>query len=375
MTTEIRHPRIDEFEAFQRYVERAFGHSKGFFQAAYPHLYQPTEEAMSWAYVVVEDDEIVSHVGVYPIETVTAGVSLSVGGIGAVSTAPKARGNGYMTKLLNHTIDEMRRIGYPVSWLGGDRQRYNTFGWELAGPVYDLEFSDRSLRWHKVAPVEIEEVMPAEALDTVRRLMEQQACHTTRPDLERHITKMDHRYFVCDDGYAILRGQGRDHLRIVELVSTSGNEAGVIRALLDWNFGSRASLRISMWDEELVGRLMPFAGWYTSDHSGMYRINDLTQLLSAAACVLDRKATDLCDFTVSLGMREHDRTDVTTITVEDGSVDIRRGKHATTYVELPAVEMARLVLGGPQPASPERIPLALRALLPVPCYVPPFDHV
>ncbi len=74
--TEIRHPRLEEFELFMRFIERAFGHSKAFFQRAYPHLYLPTEEAMSWAYIIEEHGEIVSHVGVYPIEAVTAGAPL-----------------------------------------------------------------------------------------------------------------------------------------------------------------------------------------------------------------------------------------------------------------------------------------------------------
>ena len=375
MATEIRHPRVDEFDALMRYVERAFGHSKGFFEAAYPHLYRPTEQAMSWAYVVAEDGEIVSHVGVYPIETVTAGVPLTVGGIGAVSTAPKARGKGYMTKLLYHVIDEMRRIGYPVSWLGGDHQRYNTFGWEIAGPVYELEFSDRALAWYNVAPVEIEEVMPAGALDTIQHMQGLQPCYTIRPDLDHHITKMDHRFFICDDGYAILCGQERNQLRIMELVSVSGNEIGMIRALLDWNFGDRASWQMSTWDTDRLGRLMPFVRWCGADHNCMLRINDLTQLLTQAQEVLAAKAAPLRDFAVSLGMREHDRTTATTVTVEDSTVDIRAGNHAETYIELSSVEMARLVLGGPPPASPERIPPSLLALLPVPCFVPPFDHV
>ncbi len=224
MAPQIRTVRPDEFDAFMRYVERAFGHSKTFFQRAYPQLYQPTKQALSWAYVIEEDGKIVSHVGVYPIETVTAGIRLSVGGIGAVSTAAPARGKGYMTQILYHIIDEMRCIGYPVSWLGGDRQRYNTFGWEIASPTYNLSFSQRSLKWHNVQPVEIEEVMPLEALATVEQLQSKVDCYAVRPGLNDLIRKLDHRFFVSEDGYAILSGQARHSIRISELVSTSGNE-------------------------------------------------------------------------------------------------------------------------------------------------------
>jgi predicted N-acetyltransferase YhbS len=381
MAVEIRHPRVDEFETLMRYVERAFGHSKAFFQRAYPHLYQPTEEAMRWAYVIeegggpVSTGEIVSHVGVYPIEAVTAGVHFSIGGIGAVSTSPAARGKGYMTQLMTHIVAEMRRIGYPVSWLGGDRQRYNSFGWEMASLIYDLSFTNRSLKWHGVAPVEIEEVFPEGALATIERCQAQQACHTIRPDLARQVQAMDLRFWIAEDGYAILHGQERRQLRVMELVSTSGNEIGMIRALLDWNFGERASWALSMWDKARLGRLMRYASYWGGGNSAMYRVNDLTQVLMGARGYLDQQAQGLRDFAVALGVNEGDRISVTTLTVEGGSVDIRAGRHASTYVELPVVEATRLVLGGPPVVGLGELPIALTALLPVPCYVMPLDHV
>ena len=375
MAPEIRTVRPEEFEAFMRYVERAFGHSKAFFQRAYPQLYQPTEQALSWAYMIEEDGEIVSHVGVYHIETVTAGVRLTVGEIGAVCTAARARGKGYMTQILYHIIDEMRRIGDPVSWLGGDRLRYNTFGWEIASPSYNLRFSQRSLKWHNVQPAEIEEVMPEEALATVERLQSEAGCYAVRPGLNHLIHKLDHRFFVSEDGYAILRGQARQDISISELISTSGNEMGMIRALLDWTFGDSAGWQVSMWDKTRVGRVMPFVSYWSSGYSGMYRINDLAQLLTQAQDTLVRQAAPLRDFAVALGMREHDRTTVTTITVENGAVDIRSGKHAKAYIELSPIEMTRLVLGGPPLDATAQIPRGLVALLPVPCYVLPFDHV
>jgi predicted N-acetyltransferase YhbS len=375
MPTEIRHVRAEEFDDFMRYVERAFGHSKAFFERAYPHLYRPTERALEWAYVVDEDGKIVSHVGVYPIEAVTAGVRLSIGGIGAVSTAPGARGKGYMTLLLEHVINEMRRIGYPVSWLGGDRQRYNTFGWELASTVYTLEFSQRSLQWHSVEPVAVEEVLPEEALTMMRRTQTLPACHAIRPDLEQQVQKMDLRFWLAEDGYAILQGQGRDRIRILELVSASAREAGMIRAILDWNFGNRASWELSMWDEERLGRLLPVTCYWSGSRTTMYRINDLTQLLLGAQDFLSMRATPLRDFAVTIRIREHDRTTATTLTVENGTVHIEPGEHALPCVELGAVEAARLIFGGPPVQAQPELPSGLVALLPVPAYVLPLDHV
>jgi predicted N-acetyltransferase YhbS len=375
MTTKIRTLNVEEFEDFMRYVERAFGHSKDFFTRVYPHIYEPTPEVCAWGYVVEEDGKIVSHVGVYPIEVVTAGVPLTLGGIGAVSTAVAARGKGYMTKLLYHAIDEMRAKGYPASWLGGDRQRYNTFGWEVATLAYRLQFSRRSLEWADVAPTPIEEVLPEEAEAHIARWMPVPACHARRPRLAAQLRRVDLRVWLAEDGYAIADGQERDHVNLVELVSASGNEAGLIRAIIEWNHGDGASWELSSWDEARLARVMPYVHYWNSGYSGMYRINHLAAVLQAAHPMLERRAVGLRDFAVAIGIREHDRTQATTIAVEDGAVTVTPGQNAASYVELTPVTAARLVFGGPAIPEAAQFPAGLPKLLPVPLYVPLLDHV
>jgi predicted N-acetyltransferase YhbS len=375
MTTKIRTVRAEEFEDFMRYVERAFGHSVDFFRRFGPHIYKPTPEVCAWGYVVEENGKIVSHVGVYPLEVVTTGVPLKLGGIGAVSTAVEARGKGYMTQLLYHAIEEMRAQSYPASWLGGDRQRYNTFGWETAMLAHKLQFSRRSLDWRHIAPTPIEEVLPWEATEQIARWMTVPACHARRPDLETQLHRAELRVWLAEDGYAIAFGQERDHVDLIELVSTSGNEAGLIRAIIEWNHGDRATWQVSPWDEERIARVMPYVGFRTAGYAGLYRINDLTAVLQAAIPALERRAAGLRDFAVAIGIREHDRTQATTITVRNGLVQIEAGRQAEHYVELEPVVAARLVFGGPAIPEAPHLPPGLLALLPVPIYVPPLDHV
>ncbi len=375
MAPEIRTLRVEEFDAFMRYVECAFGHSKGFFARDYPQCYQPTEEACSWAYIIKEGDEIVSHVGVYPLDTMTAGVRMQMGGLGAVSTAPKARGKGYMSHLLRHVVNEMRRIGYPVSWLSGDRQRYGEVGYEVTGPTYTLVFSNRSLKWHKVQPVDMVEVYPEEALATIEKFSGLPACYSNRHHLDLHLQKNDSRFFISGDGYAILRGQERHQLNIQELVSVSGNEVGWIRALLDWNFGDRAHWEFSKWDEERLARMMPYAGYWEAGSSGMYRINDLAQTLAASQDYLQQRAAGVNDFDITVAMVEHDRTTAVRMTLKDGVFSSEAADPAGADVTLSAMEAARLFLGGPAIPNQAALPVALKLMLPIPVYVLPYDHV
>lgn len=378
--TEIRTLRVEEFEKLMRFIERAFGHSVGFFQRLCPHLYRPTQEACDWAYVIAEGGEILSHVGLYPIEVVTAGVALKVGGIGAVATAPEARGHGYMTALLRHVIAEMRRLDYPVAWLGGNRQRYNTFGWEDAAPAYHLTFSRRSLTWADVTPATVEEVRPWEAEAAIATWMPHPDCHARRPHLAQQLHKEDLRVWLAQDegGYVIAQvgnEEEDEELQLIELVSTPGDEAGLIRAVLDWTFGERATWTLSAWDATRIARVMPAVASWRLEESGMYRVNDLTALLRAAQPWLQSRAAGLRDVAACIEVAFPEASTSTTLSLTNGHVEVRAGCHAAPRIELSPIHAARLCFGGPAIPQAAQLPPGLRALFPLPIFIPPLDHV
>lgn len=377
---EIRTLRVEEFEKLMRFIERAFGHSVGFFQRVYPHLYRPTPGACDWAYVIEEEGEILSHVGLYPIEVVTAGVALKVGGIGAVATAPEARGHGYMTALLQHAIAEMRRLDYPVAWLGGDRQRYNTFGWENAAPAYHLTFSRRSLNWADVTPTPVEEVPPWEAEAAIAEWMPHPDCHARRPRLTQQLHKQGLRVWLAEDesGYVIAQvGNEEDDedIQLIELVSASGDEVGLIRAVLDWTFEERTIWTLSAWDATRIARVMPAVAAWRLEESGMYRVNDLTALLQAAQPWLHSRAAGLRDNAVCIEVTSPEASTLTTLSIINGQLEVRAGCHAKPRIELSPVLAARLCFGGPAIPPAAELPPGLRALFPVPIFIPPLDHV
>jgi hypothetical protein len=319
-------------------------------------------------------------VGVYPLEVEIHGVRWPIAGIGGVSTLPEARGKGYMTQLLIHAVTVMREQGYVLSWLGGDRQRYNAFGWEVAGQNYELTFTRRSLDRSGVEPVEIHACGPEEALPTAEALLPTQACRAIRADLAAQLHKPDLNIWVTQGGYALVHGRPWGPLSVFELVSTTGQEAAILRAILDWTDNDEIKWVVPACDEQRLTCLIPCTqGWRLGNRWEMWRIVDLARALALATPLLQQRAAALPEIELAIGMVEHDRTQVATLSVRDGEANVSPGRHADAYYEWSVVDAARLLLGGPPVARPQGMPQAhwasLRALLPIPAFLPPLDHV
>lgn len=72
--------------------------------------------------------------------------SLKFGYVGTVSTHPYARGKGIMRELMQRTMDSLREQGCAFLALGGQRQRYNYYGFEDAGSSLYLNLTRGTLR-------------------------------------------------------------------------------------------------------------------------------------------------------------------------------------------------------------------------------------
>ena len=371
----IRTVRVEEFDAFLRFLECCFGHSHNFFVREMPHWYQPDPAILAGSFVVERAGRIVSHVGVYPLEVVTAGVRLRVGGIGAVCTLPEEREREGMSKLLIRAIAHMREQGFHLSGLGGDRQRYGAYGWDAAGLAWNLQFSHRSLDRAGVQPVPLRQCAASDTLAAVERFHCQAECHAIRPRLAAQIRKQNLRYWTAEDGYAVVAGEDRNHLHIAELVSASGREAGMIKAMLQWTAGGEASWRVSSWARATLARVMPAARYWSAGCDWQYRIVDLAGFLEACRPVLAARAAAVRDFECRLVMREADQAQAVTIRVRGGAIEILPGGGSGPCVEADAMAAARLLLGGPESAAQLTAPPELLALLPLPVHIPGLDHV
>ena len=371
MGVEVRTLRGDEFEQFLRFLERSYGHSFNFFPRIHPDLYHPS--GLDAFLVAVEDGRIVSHVGTFPMRVVAGRAVIEFGGIGGVATLPDARGRGYMSRLLQESLRRMRERGVQASILWGDRRRYRNFGFETCGVGYEVTLTLRSLEGAGVQALPVEEADPASPATVahVQRFQALRAFRVERPRLDLTLARHGVRVFVCDDGYLLAQHEARD-LDVQEVVSASGNEAGLVFGALRHTFGSRATLMAGPEDDPAVRRLAAAAHGWRAVPQGMITVVDWPALAAALRPVLEERAAPLKPFSVVIGCRSADGVDWATLRWAGSSLDVLPGRKGDAECVLEAGELVAALFGGPY--SKERLgPLA--ALTPVPFHVPRLDHV
>lgn len=104
------------------------------FQKLIPKVYDPSRQTAYMHNIAVRDDgNIRGLVAVMPGVLNVLGAELKYGYVGTVSVHPYSRGEGHMKKLMAMAIDGMQAEGVDIAMLGGQRQRYEYFGFTGGG--------------------------------------------------------------------------------------------------------------------------------------------------------------------------------------------------------------------------------------------------
>lgn len=138
----------EEIVDFANYVFSYSG-EKTDFPSLLPKLYKKEYNTMDNHYIVKEDGKIKAVVGVFPMELMVLDRKLKVGGIGTVSVHPYSRGSGYMKKLMNMALEDMKNEGFAFSCLGGMKQRYEYFSYTPCGQEAYFTINNENVK-HKL---------------------------------------------------------------------------------------------------------------------------------------------------------------------------------------------------------------------------------
>jgi predicted N-acetyltransferase YhbS len=370
--------RQEEISGLLELVDRTFDYGQGGMAAHLPDAYgDPTPEHHA---VIRREGTIVAHAGCFPRTLVIDGRELPTREIGGVATDKRYRGDGYMSSLIEFWLSRMDHEGVGLSNLGGDRQRYDRFGWETTGRECAYDITERSFtkpdeedgncRFYAGDAADVEAV---ERLHSTERLR-------VRRDRERYATLLNQR------GYRTLLYEGSDgeaYLTVSDsrtpsrfagdgrvVVEYGGTETGVT-ALLGHVISIYDQSSLTLYAHPSHPMTQMFIDqsndWRLLTHR-MVNIHDLETVLSGFTEQVSsrwRAAPTTANGAVTLAM-EDGRTvmlsyDADSVTVEatEEPADIRLDRR----------EMTRLLFGfGERQTSGQQDPL-LQSVLPLDFYL------
>ena len=157
MATEVRFEiatpaDYDEIVEFANFVF-SYAHCPHEFKPMIPKAYG--ENPLMWPehFVARENGRIRALVGFETFSQRIAGETLKIGYIGTVSVHPYSRSKGYMKKLMAMAHEYARENGYDLLSLGGQRQRYEYFGYASGGTVRNFTITSTNIR-HALSDVD-----------------------------------------------------------------------------------------------------------------------------------------------------------------------------------------------------------------------------
>ena len=109
-----------------------------------PVMWERDDEHMSKHIAIRMDGKIAAVVGIYPLPAMIAGIPVMFSTIGNVATLPEYEGKGMMKCLMTEALTEARKMGLEIARLGGDRQRYNRYGFDKAGVYFSFRLRPKT---------------------------------------------------------------------------------------------------------------------------------------------------------------------------------------------------------------------------------------
>lgn len=365
----------DDFMDFINYVFGFNGNNRDF-KKLLPKLYNVESDPCYNNYVVTEDGKLKAAIGAFDSAATVGGETLKCRGIGNVAVHPYSRSKGYMIDCMNLAIDDMIKDGIDYSILGGQRQRYNYFGFEKAGPEYDAHITQTNLRhcFRDVPFTELEirdiDRNETELIDKIYDL------HCSRP--LRTLRPREQFYDICISWQsplrAILKNNSLIGYFIGELheltLADNGDFEDVIRNYVR-KYGD-CSISLPAWETELIDKAADICENISLGTCYMFSIFNYKKVVGAyLKFKASMEALPDGSFTVLIHGKAGDEKLKISVFGNETKVEDYDGE---ADIELEHREAAKFFFGLTSPYRTKLAP-ALRQYFPLPLYVDQADHV
>ena len=286
-----------DYEQAVDFLDLVFSQAKKphHFEKMLPRLAMP--DAMTHHFALKRDGRIRAMLGVYPLETTIDGERFLFSTTGNVATHWRETGKGYMSALLDRAMTELHEIGADASRLGGHRQRYNRYGFEMAGTSISMNLTAHNVQGAAFAPLDFRPVAreDTETLALIRALHMRSTMAVDRGNddsLYRVLTAWEAQPFAAFDeenrfaGYlAAAQGGGS----LAELKAETPELAE--RMLLSWlkaHPENGLSLTLPPWETETTARLSRHCPTLSLNPASQFKIISWARLINALGRVKSR---------------------------------------------------------------------------------------
>ena len=355
------------------------------FSGPLPKCYREHYRPQDQNYVVTEDGVLTAAVGAYDHEITVCGRRLPCRGIGNVAVHPDHRSKGYMKLAMNKSLEDMIADGIVLSTLGGRRQRYQYFGFDKAGTLYQFSISRDNVR-HTFgnfdAPYTVRIVTdPADpVIEEICKLTDAAPYAPVRsPDMYLDIANTwKAKLLVFGNpaegnrfmGYCIMDGGNTlSEVRLVE----DGEITSLIRTIFA-HLDSGFSVNLPAYQSKYVSALAPIAEGSAIHASMMFNILNYAAAVEAFMA-LKLTYAPIPDGTVTLRIHGFAGDETLRITVKEGKHTVESLTANEAYdLELTHLQATELLFAPISGFRETQSPL-LRAWLPLPIWMYHADEV
>lgn len=325
-----RKARPDEREAYIKFANMVFGIADvGIdFEKLIPKVYGAHVNSADMHNIAVDDEKgIRGLVAVMPNELQMGDETLKIGFIGSVSVHPEARSEGHMKALMKMSLEQMLADDVDIAFLGGQRQRYEYFGYAKGGVGYTFDISKPNVR-HALKDVDASAIVFEEikrdssCVDQACQLFEEQPIRFHRKNFIDCCQSYFHRPWAVLKrgefiGY-IVASMKKDGIAEIRVKSMTDLDVA-LKAWVEQN-DTNISVTFPEWEKETISHLNLYAENVRISTRVQASVLKPRRVLKA---MLSAKAayTKLENASMSFEI-EGDRF---TVTVNDGKVEILDG--------------------------------------------------
>lgn len=382
MNHEIVRLTAHDFQPAMDFINMVFSMSSRphHFQSLLPKLYQADDEKMKAHFAIRRDGRIRAIIGHYPMTLCIGTQRLKASGIGAVSTHPEERQSGMMRQLMEAVTDHMREENIALSVLGGQRQRYGYYGYEIGGTSLLVQINQRNLkhffRGQSHEQISFETAASGETSPSLLQRMkgwhDRELIHVARP-ADEFLTILESWYakvWIAHDpsgqaiGYLVTQDNGA---KITELICENPEQVlPVVSSWVEQQDVPSVELTLAPWQVNAIADLGRMAERYQVRPAYQFSIQNWPTVLSSLLKVRS-EIESIPDGTVHLGIEDHGQVVVYELSHNKGQTSCVRSARNTADIMMDRLTATRLTTG-PLPPSlvvPQRLPQspALRQLL------------